>query len=574
MGLLTADPGQALDQAAALLSEQAEPRAFRLSAAALRALGRQDEAEHAELQAIRASFSEPLRRARAAQQAGRSAEAKDLADACLRSDPDDLLAMTLAAEANLRLGDRARAEEMLRRVVERAPAFPPASLLLADALGAQLRLREAAAVLEKLLGRVPTEHSAKRYLADLRTQMNDPSAAASLLEDILSTPPRRAADQLKYAQVLRVSGRKGESISALRDATAASPAAARAWWALANYFPDALSPHDEQQISSTAQSSAIAPADRAALQSALSILEHRRGNHAAAFNAITAAKALAPNGPSYDSDALTRHIDQMIAAYSAELFAQLERDGSQSEAPIFIVGMPRSGSTLLERILGQHSAIEAAGELPLMPRLVAMESPAASAAHRSLMPEGLTGEAVSRLAEWYLERSQEYRHTGKPRFTDKYNGNWIRTGLIRLMFPAAKILDIRRDPLDCCWSVFRSVLGGDYAGDQRDLARYYADYVRFMDAMVAASPKQVLTVRYEALVSDVEGQTREILDFLGLEFQRACVDFHLSTAAVTTASSEQVRRPINTDGIGSADPYRPWLQPLIAELESALHRKV
>jgi hypothetical protein len=138
------------------------------------------------------------------------------------------------------------------------------------------------------------------------------------------------------------------------------------------------------------------------------------------------------------------------------------------------------------------------------------------------------------------------------------------------MFPKARIIDVRRNALDCCWSVFRTMLGDDYAQDQRHLARYYADYVRFMKAMAAASPHGVLTVSYEDLVADVDNETRRILDFLDLEFEPACVHFHLATAAVATPSSEQVRRPINSEAIGSAEPYRPWLQPLIAELDSAL----
>ena len=138
------------------------------------------------------------------------------------------------------------------------------------------------------------------------------------------------------------------------------------------------------------------------------------------------------------------------------------------------------------------------------------------------------------------------------------------------MFPNAKILDIRRSALDSCWAVFKSVLVGDSGNDQHHVARYYADYVRLMDRMAAKSANAILTISYEDLVSDVEGETRRILNFLELDFEQACVDFHLSNAVVTTASSEQVRRPANRDSIGSAEPYRPWLQPMISELEAAL----
>jgi hypothetical protein len=148
------------------------------------------------------------------------------------------------------------------------------------------------------------------------------------------------------------------------------------------------------------------------------------------------------------------------------------------------------------------------------------------------------------------------------------NSNWFRDGLIRLMLPNARIIDLRRNALDCCWSNFKMLFaeGTVAANDQRDIARFYRDYVRMVEAVDAASPGGILKVRYEELVDDLEDQTRRILDFLGLEYEPACIDFHLSTAPVATPSSEQVRRPINRDSIGSAQPYRQWLGPMIEEL--------
>ena len=568
--LLARDPAEALALANALIAQRADARAFRLAAAALRSLDRHDEAEQMELQGIKSGFAQPLKLARAAQQARRSGEAKSLAEDYLRTNPDDLLAMTIAGEAAVGLRQFVEAEPILRRVVDRAPAFAPANLLLANALFAQLRLREAADVLEKLLKRVPQELGAKRFLADISNRMNEPTAAARFYGDVLASGRGNPSDQLKLAQSLRMAGSRAECVAALRRSIEMSPPGGHAWWALAHYFADDLTEDDERQIMAEIGNPSVQQYDLGLFHLAASILEHRKGNYEAAFNWIVSSASLIAAKPGYDADGLSRYVDELIAAYTPEVFERFASEGSTSDAPIFIVGMPRSGSTLLERILGQHSKIEAIGEIPLIPRLVADSRPDGIAAYRSLLPDVLTGEKLADMAEWYLRRTQDYRHTDKAYFTDKYNGNWIRSGLIRLMFPNAKILDIRRSPLDSCWAVFKSVFIGDYALDQRDLAKCYVDYARLMDAMAAGSPSHVLSVSYEDLVADIEGQTRRILEFLDLEFEQACVDFHLSKATVTTASSEQVRRPINREGIGSAEPYRQWLQPLIAELDSAL----
>ena len=567
--MLASDPRAALDCAGSLIGETPDARAYRLAAAALRALGRDEEAAQAELDGIRCGFPDPLQRAKAAQQSRRGDEGKAIAEEYLRTHPDDLLAMTIAAEAELGLGRGNDAEPMLRRVVDRAPGFAPASMLLANMLSERLRLREAAQVLEALVARAPQETNAKRFLADLRARMNEPSAAAALYEQVVAATPHNPADQYKLAQNLRAAGHREQSIAALRRGIDRSPLDAHLWWMLAFYFPEEVTEQDERQVRAAIASPGLQTGALKLLQVAISVLENRRGNYAAAYDSIAAAKALPSGNPPHDPDSLARHIDELIAAYTSDVFERFRPSASKSDAPIFIVGLPRSGSTLVERILGQHSSIEPTGEIPVMARLVA-EQPESIARYRNLLPGALTGDKVAEMGSWYLNRSSEYRHTAKPRFTDKYNSNWIRAPLIRLIFPDARIVDVRRDPLDCCWSVFKTMFADEYARDQRHLARYYADYVRLIDATAAASPGGILTIRYEELVTDLERQTRRILDFLALEFEQACVDFHRSTAPVATPSSEQVKRPISNQGIGSAEPYRQWLQPLIDELESAL----
>jgi hypothetical protein len=217
--------------------------------------------------------------------------------------------------------------------------------------------------------------------------------------------------------------------------------------------------------------------------------------------------------------------------------------------------------------LSQHSQIAAGGELPILPRLV----------ERMRHEDGTSsGDRVAaeltRIGEAYIKASFDYRPTEKPHFIDKLNYNWSRVGLIRMILPNAKIIDLRRNALDCCWSNFKMMFAEGHiaSNDQRDIARFYKDYVRLVEAIDTASPGGILKVRYEELVDDIEGQTRSILEFLGLDYEPECINFHLSTAAVATPSSEQVRRPINRDSIGSAQPYRQWLGPMIEELGGLL----
>jgi hypothetical protein len=222
---------------------------------------------------------------------------------------------------------------------------------------------------------------------------------------------------------------------------------------------------------------------------------------------------------------------------------------------------------LVERILGRHSLIEAAGELQVLPKLV----------DRLRYDEGrersyaefvatLPPDALAKIGNNYVERSRDCRHTAKPKFTDKFNLNWLHSGLIRLALPNARIIDVRRNALDCCWSNFKMLFADGHANDLRHIGQLYRDYVRMIDHIDAVAPGGILRIRYEDLVADVETATRRMLDFIGVPFEHQCVDFHLSDAPVATPSSEQVRRPINESSIGSAEPYRQWLAPLIDEL--------
>jgi hypothetical protein len=367
---------------------------------------------------------------------------------------------------------------------------------------------------------------------------------------------------------LRVLGRKAEAQKSFRRALELKPHSGAAWWGLANYYPSDVTDSDFQ-LMREGLGSVAGTQDEATLNLAIGLIAGQRGEFEESFGYLSAGKRLRLEEFPFDPNAASASIDDAKRAFTSEYFEKWDCLGPSHDSPIFVIGMHRSGSTLAERILGRHSRLEGAGELPILPRLLKSfqkeldQSGSLEAKLASISPA-----AMKALGDRYVSRSVEYRKTDKPHFIDKLNFNWMHLGFIRSALPNAKIIDVRRNALDCCWANFKMLFteGHPASNDLRHVGRFYRDYVRFVDSIDEASPGTILKVRYEDVVDDIEGQTRRMLDFLGLEFEPACLDFHLSTDAVATASSEQVRQPLNRKGIGSSEPYRQWLGPLIEEL--------
>lgn len=564
--LLDTDPRAALEHAERLLPSVPDPRVFRAAAEACRRLGMTADAEDAELAAIQAGFGvSELNAAAVAGQDGRNAEAREIVDRFLETHPDDLLALTMAAESDVHAWRLERAEERLRFVLGRAPNFLRAIMLLAKCLMFQARLREAIEVIQRVLQRKPKNLTALQYLAQLHAEANDHQRAADIYQRILALDAGLDT-WVVYAQHLRILGRKDEAQAAFRRALELDPGSGAAWWNLANYFGSEITNSDVERIRRALDGRTADSNDSGPLHLALAILADRKKDHAVAFHHVAQGKEILREGSPYNPDVSTADVAEILRNFTPERFAQLGPAGFPDESPIFVIGMPRTGSTLLERILSCHSQIEAGGELPIMPRL--HERLRQGGAGYTERVTSMDAEELRRLGQWYVERSRDYRTSDKPRFVDKLNSNWFHVALIRLMLPNARIIDIRRDALDCCWSNYKMLFAEGHvaANDQRHIARFYQDYVRMVTGIDEAAPGGILHVRYEDLVEDIEGETRRILDFLGLDFEPACIDFHLSTGAVATPSSEQVRRPINRDSVGSAEPYRQWLGPMIEEL--------
>ena len=508
----------------------------------------------------------PLRAAVEAQKLGRSVEAKTLAGEWLKRNPDDALALTILASTAIDLRRPIEAEHLLRRALDLAPGLLQARIHLARSLEDQSRLSEAIAILKEVTRNDERSLPALTFLAHLQRELGKFGESAETFEGLLKWRPDDPNLCVGYAETLRFIGRKADSEHAFRHALSRDPASGMAWWGLSMLDGKLVSDADLQVIGKALEQSSDR-SNEALLHFAVAQVLDRRARYAEAFMHFQSANRIRRKLFAYDSHEICREVDSSIALLTADFLQGRGGFGTPDGRPIFIVGMPRSGSTLLERMLGRHSQVEATGELPIIPHMVDMLSAHHPCPYPGLLA-GLSGDHIRDLGANYLARAHEFRKTTKPLFTDKLHMNWRHLGLIRLSLPGAKIIDVRRSAVDCCWSNYKLhfTRGHLASNDLADLGRFYRDYVRLMDRLTDVAPDAVLRVEFEDVVGDPQQQLRRVLGFLGLQFEGQCLDFHLVADPVGTASSEQVRRPINRDGIGAWKPYEPWLRPLIEAL--------
>ena len=567
--LLKSHPEAALKQAETLVRLERDPRVFRLAAEACRILGLKADAQGAELGAIEASLSAQIFKDVALALAeGRAGEALETAEALLVDEPNDLLARTFVAEAFIELWEIERAEALLRSVLERAPAFLRASMLLATCLTNQVRMREAISIIGEVVSRKPNNVLVLNQLGQLLHAVGDNLEATGIFERLVALDEGQAERWSRLAHHYRILGRSQDSIAAFRKALAIDPLSGSAWWGLANYYPEKISDEDERSICE-ALSNRTGQIDEPALHIALGLVADRAGRRPQAFDHIADGKKARLAQQPYDPGSISKAVISVIEKLTPEFYEHRSSAGWDDGTPIFVIGMHRSGTTLVERILGRHSDIEGAGEMKILPKLAELiRHKADDPQDYAELLEMLDDDRLAWVGREYVRASREYRRTQKRRFIDKNNLNWMQVGLILLALPNAKVIDVRRGALDCCWANFKMLFAEGFpaTNDLRHVGQFYRDYVRLFDAMKVAAPDRILSVRYEDVVDDIEGQTRRMLEFVGLDYEAECIDFHLSTDAVATASSEQVRKPLNRKGIGSAEPYRQWLGPLIEEL--------
>lgn len=550
--------------------------AWRGLADQLSLLGDEAGSEKARASEIRASVSDPvLLRAATALVDNDLPVAERLLKDYLKRDPRAAPAIRMLAEVAGRLGRMEDAENLLVRALELAPGFSEARFNYATVLHRLNKPAEAVAQIDQLLARDPANAVYRNLKAAALVRIGEYEAAIELYESVLKAHPEQPKAWMSYGHVLKTVGRQDDSVAAYRESARLQPHLGEAWWSLANLKTWRFSDDDVAVIEAQLARADLAADDRLHLEFALGKALEDAAAFEDSFRHYAKGAAIRRRQVVYDPAITTLHLERCRALFTPEFFAEREGWGDPSPDPIFVMGLPRAGSTLVEQILSSHSQVEGTMELP---DVIAMARRIGGGSHRgeaSLYPMALADmdrDQVAALGREWLDRTAVQRKLGKPFFIDKMPNNFHHLGMIRLMLPNARVVDARRHPMACCFSAFKQhfARGQSFTYDLAEIGRYYADYVALMAHFDTVLPGFVHRVIYERMVADPEAKTRALLDACGLGFEEACLRFHETDRPVRTASSEQVRRPIFTEGLDQWRHYEPWLDPLKAALGPAL----
>jgi tetratricopeptide (TPR) repeat protein len=500
---------------------------------------------------------------------GQLEAAAQRAHAFLERHPDDSDAVFLLGDIARRAQRYAQAESLFARCVKLAPDDCVARFHHANTLLETGRPEAALEQAEILLNRDPANPVFRALKAMALELIEETAAAASLWQEILDEPAPPEC-WLRLGNVLRVLGRRDEGIAAFRQAIALQPSFGRAWWGLAQLNTFRFSDADIAQMEAEAQRPDIGADSRIPLLFALGKAYDQRKQYEKAFGFYARGNALYRLEIRHDPKALSDYVVRCRRVFTPDFFRARDGFGRPSREPIFLIGMSRAGSTLVEQILASHSQVEGTRELfnlSAIAQRLQIEAGAGASAYPVLL-EPLDKATCAQLGDRYLETARVHRKLGRPRFIDKMGKNFAHLGLMHLILPNAKIVDVRRHPLACCFSNFTQLYanGQDETYRFADLAQLYRDYVELTDHFDRVLPGRVHRVFYEQLVGDPEGEIRRLLDYLELPFEQSCLEFHRNARAVSTVSSEQVRRPMYTEAREHWRHYEPWLGPLKAAL--------
>ncbi len=534
-------------------------------------LGRQEEAANAQAQFDRLQkLPRELLAVTNHLHEGRLVRAEEICRHFLRSNQRNVEGMRLLAKIGIELGILDDAEFLLETAVMLEPDNLQLRLDFIDTLRRKQKFEKAYEEAEALHQREPDNPLFQSRLAIESVQMGQYERAFELFDAVLGKLPNDYATLTSKGHGLKTTGAQDEAVASYRAAIATKPDHGDAYYALANLktyrFDDAELARMQEQVARPD----LAFMDRVHLSFALGKALEDQGDYEASFAHYEEGNRLKRAQTRYSADRMSEELQRQKEVCTAELFDKKQGIGHSAPDPIFILGLPRAGSTLLEQILASHSQVDGTLELPNI--LALAHHLRGRKAGQTLYPANLwdlTGDQLAKFGADFIESTSIHRQ-GAPYFIDKMPNNFRHIGLIQLILPNAKIIDARRDPLDCCWSGFKQLFaeGQEFTYGLTEIGRYYADYVDLMEHWDDVLPGKVLRVQHEDVLDDLEGQTCRMLDYLELPFEQSCLEFYNTDRAVRTASSEQVRQPINRKGQGAWKRFEPWLGDLREALGS------
>ena len=555
-----------LRRAVGLMPEQ--PEAWRALGDHYCAIEMREAADEAYAQSVRYSTRDPhLMSAARALVENRIPDAEAELRDFLKRHPTDVAAIRMLAEVAARLGRYDDAETLLSRCIELSPSFAAARHNYATVLHRQGKPEAALKQIEVLLAEQPRNPGYRNLKAAILARTAEYAKSIDEYQQVLTEYPNQPKVWMSMGHALRTSGRIAEAIDAYRHSIALAPHLGEAYWSLANLKTIKFTDDDLAAMRTQLARTDLTTEDRLHFEFSLAKALEDNNVFEESFTHYVEGNRLRRGMIRYDAKETRAHVERSKKFFTREFFDERKDWGFAAPDPIFVVGLPRSGSTLIEQILASHSQVEGTMELAdvaILARVVG---------NRTTRPDGLaypralakfSAEEIAGLGERYLAQTRIQRKTPAPFFIDKMPNNCMHTGFIHLMLPNAKIIDARRHPLGCCLSGYKQhfARGQSFTYDLEEIGRYYADYVELMAHFDELLPGRVHRVFYENMVEDTEGEVRRLLDYCGLPFEEGVLKFHENQRAVRTASSEQVRRPIFREGMDQWKHYESWLKPL------------
>jgi len=533
---------------------------------ALAKLGRLKEAEAAHQQFLELSpVAGTLLKAEQLLREDDGAGAEELCNELLKREPENTDALRLLARIASDDERHIVAEKLLRRIINLLPNEYLPYNQLGRFLTEQSRFLEAVEMFEHAASLNDSIVDNFRLLGDAQAVIGSSADALISYRQALKLHPEDPHALAGQGHMQRITGNKRDAIASYEKCTAMKPEFGDAWWNLASLKGYQLSDEQIQTIRCQITSGESGVDSEIAMRFALARASETRRDYDAAWQDYSLGNSLKRMHINYDPVQTEVLHDAIIKTFTSDFLGRGAPDTASTHTPVFILGMPRSGSTLIEQVLASHSMIEGAGELPYVVML--SSSLGQQRADKLRYPEvvsELTEGQLESLGKTYIYHSSVHRRLDLPYFTDKMPANFSHVGLIHKMLPNAKIIDARRHPMATCVANFRQLYaqGKNQTYDLIEFAEYFLEYCRIMDHWNEALPGRVLRVNYEDVVSDLEGQARRIFDYCDLPWEEACLNFYDNTRPVNTASAEQVREPIYTDAVEFWKHYESQLEPV------------